>query len=106
MFGFIVQWQLVGVTHGRMTDDDGRPAVFLLAADGSRAEAVTTLTPRGYLVRQYGPQRLWDRVEQAATFWNDEGRPSYERFGITATPHGQHVWYDHPEGPRRWPLQG
>jgi methyltransferase of ATP-grasp peptide maturase system len=104
LFGFIVQWQLPDVTHGRMTDDDGQPAVFLLARDGSRAEVVTTATARGYPVRQYGPQRLWDRVEEAATFWNDEGQPSYERFGLTATPQGQYVWYDQPDGSQRWPL--
>ncbi len=104
LFGFIVQWQLPDVTHGRMTDDDGQPAVFLLARDGSRTEVATTPTARGYLVRQYGSHRLWDRVEEAATFWNDEGRPSYERFGITATPQGQHVWYDQPGGPHRWSL--
>ncbi len=29
---------------------------------------------------------------------------SYERFGITATPPDQHVWYDDPDGPYHWPL--
>ncbi|HWR46846.1 MAG TPA: hypothetical protein VN327_04380, partial [Pseudonocardiaceae bacterium] len=104
LFGFIVQWQLPEVTQGRMTDDNGQPAVFLLARDGSRAEVVTTPAARGYPVRQYGPQRLWDRVEEAATFWNNEGRPSYERFGLTATTHDQYVWYDQPDGPHRWSL--
>ncbi len=104
LFGFIVQWHLPDVTHGRMTDDDGQPAVFLLAPDGSRAEIATTPTARGYPVRQYGPQQLWDRIEHAATFWNDQGQPSYERFGLTATPHNQYVWYDQPDGPHRWSL--
>ena len=103
LFGFILQWQLPEVTQGRMTDD-GQPAVFLLSRDGSRAEVATTATARGYAVRQCGPQRLWDRVENAATFWNEQGRPSYERFGITATPQDQYVWYDQPTGPHRWPL--
>jgi uncharacterized protein len=40
------------------------------ARDGFRAEVATTATTRGYFVCQYGPQRLWDRVEHAATFWN------------------------------------
>ena len=58
----------------------------------------------GYSVRQYGPQRLWDRVEEAAIFWNEQGRPSYERFGLTATTHDQYVWYDQPDGSHRWSL--
>jgi len=104
LFGFILQWQLPEVTQGRTTDDDSQPAVFLLARDGSRTEVATTATARGYPVRQYGPQRLWDRVAEAATFWNEQGRPSYGRFGITATTHDQHVWYDQPEGPHHWAL--
>ncbi|MGH3825979.1 MAG: methyltransferase domain-containing protein [Pseudonocardiaceae bacterium] len=105
LFGFILQWRMPEVTHGRMTGDDGQPAVFLLARDGSRADVATTATPRGYPVRQYGPQRLWDHVEQAATFWNEQGQPSYDRFGLTATTQDQHVWYDQPDGPHRWPLR-
>ncbi len=104
LFGFVVQWHLPDVTHGHTTNDDGQPVINLVAADGSRAEITTIPSPHGYVVREYGPRRLWSRVEEAATFWNDEGRPSYERFGITATTHGQHVWYDNPDGPRRWPL--
>ena len=87
-----------------MINDDGQPAVFVLARDGSRAEVETTPTGRGYLVRQYGPQRLWNRVEQAAAFWNEQGRPSYECFGLTATIHDQYVWYGQPDGPYRWSL--
>ncbi|HET9253825.1 MAG TPA: ATP-grasp peptide maturase system methyltransferase [Pseudonocardiaceae bacterium] len=104
LFGFIVQWQLPNVTQGRMTNDDGAPAVFLLARDGSRAEIDTIPTERGYPVRQYGPQPLWDRVEHAARFWDEHGHPSYERFGLTATTTEQYIWYDQPDGPHRWPL--
>ncbi|MDQ3154930.1 MAG: hypothetical protein M3R63_25420 [Actinomycetota bacterium] len=106
LFGFIVQWHLPDVTLGRTLDDDDQPVVVLVADDGSHAEIAMNPNADGYRLRQYGPQRLWDRVEEAATFWNDEGRPSYERFGITATTHGQHLWYDNPHGPRRWPLEG
>ncbi len=106
LFGFVVQWHLPDVTRAHTLDDDGRPVVVLNADDGSRAEIAMNPNAGGYRLRQYGPQRLWDRVEEAATFWNDEGRPSYERFGITATPRGQHVWYDDPDGAHRWPLEG
>ncbi|MGH3621261.1 MAG: methyltransferase domain-containing protein [Sciscionella sp.] len=104
LFGFVVQWHLPGVTLGRNLDEDGQPVLDLVADDRSRAEIARTPSPAGYRVRQYGPQRLWDRVEQAATFWNNEDQPSYERFGITATPQRQHIWYDHPDGPHHWPL--
>ncbi|MGH3913456.1 MAG: methyltransferase domain-containing protein, partial [Pseudonocardiaceae bacterium] len=105
LFGFIVQWHLPHVTRAHTVDDDGQPVVDLVADDGSRAEVAMAPGPVGYRVRQYGPQRLWDCVEQAATFWHDEGQPSYERFGIVATPHDQHVWYGTPDGPHRWPLR-
>jgi len=105
LFGFIVQWHLPDVTRAHTLSDDGQPVVDLVADDGSRAEIAMTPGPTGYRVCQYGPQRLWDRVEEAASFWNNEGRPSYERFGITATPQSQHVWYDDPAGPYYWPLR-
>lgn len=104
LFGFVVQWHLPGVTQGRMTDADGRPAVFLMDRAGNRAEVLTTRTPQGHRVRQYGDRQLWNRVEEAAAFWNAEGRPSYERFGIRATVEGQYVWYEDPDGSHRWPL--
>ncbi|MGH3941484.1 MAG: hypothetical protein ACRDTG_23215 [Pseudonocardiaceae bacterium] len=39
-------------------------------------------------------------------FWINERKPSYDPFGITATDQGQHVWFDHPESTRHWPLDG
>jgi protein-L-isoaspartate O-methyltransferase len=73
LFGFVVQWRPPGVTQGRSIDADGQPTVFLIDRAGNRAEVLTTETPQGYRVRQYGDRRLWDRVEEAAAFWNDEG---------------------------------
>lgn len=104
LFGFVLQWQLPNTTRSLGIDDDGHPTVSLLDRDGSRVEVSTTATSRGYLVRQYGERNLWDEAERAVEFWENEDRPSYERFGITATPTHQYVWYDNPEGPHRWPL--
>lgn len=106
VFGFVAQWHLPDVTHGRSRDDDGGPSVFLLAADGSRAEVSTTPTACGYPVRQCGPRRLWDVIEQAARFWDDADRPNYDQFGITASPTSKYVWYQHPRSTHRWPLPG
>ncbi|MGW9279956.1 hypothetical protein [Embleya sp. NPDC055610] len=46
---------------------------------------------------QYGPRRLWDAVSHAYRTWVRQGRPTSERFGITATITGEHtVWLDSP----------
>lgn len=104
LFGFVLQWLVPGTTRGLGTDQDGQPMVCLMDPGGSRAEVCTSATDRGFLVRQYGERKLWHEVEEAAKFWNSEGRPGYERFGITATPEHQYVWYDDPGDPRRWPI--
>ena len=102
-FGFVAQWHLPDVTW-IPTTEDGEAGVHLRAQDGSRASARATKTDGGFLVSQAGPRRLWERVEAAYTFWQQAGRPSSERFGITASATEQYVWYDQPTGPHRWPL--
>lgn len=103
LFGFVAQWHLPDVTWGQMTDD-GAAGIRLLAPDGSRASIRSTLTDGGFPVTQRGPLRLWDRVEDAYEFWQSAGRPSYDRFGITATATEQYVWYDHPDNEHNWLL--
>jgi methyltransferase of ATP-grasp peptide maturase system len=103
LFAFVAQWHLPEVTWGLLTDD-GAPGVHLWAPDGSRASVQSTSAEGGFLVTQSGPSRLWDRVEEAHEFWQQAGRPHYDRFGITASTAEQYVWYDHPAGEHRWPL--
>lgn len=50
-----------------------------------------------FVVQQGGDRCLWDEVEQAYWRWMRLGRPSLDRFGMTVTPDGQHVWLDSPE---------
>ncbi|MFF5567234.1 methyltransferase [Streptomyces sp. NPDC012623] len=50
----------------------------------------------GFTVWQYGPRRLWDEVESVHRWWNDNGRPGPERFGLTITPDGTRTWLDTP----------
>ena len=52
-----------------------------------------------YEVHQSGPRRLWDEVEAAYRWWADRDRPGHERFGLTATAGGQHIWLDTPDNP-------
>ncbi|MER7668604.1 methyltransferase domain-containing protein [Kitasatospora sp. NPDC096128] len=52
-----------------------------------------------YTVWQYGPRRLWDEVETAYRWWETQGSPGPERFGLTVTPEGQCAWLDSPDNP-------
>lgn len=80
-------------------DDDGTPnALGLWTGDGSTA----TATMNGK-VRQIGPRRLWDELEQLAAVFPNTDSPSREDFGVTVTPDGQRVWYGAPDGPS-WTL--
>lgn len=105
LFSFVTQWHLPDVTWGQITEN-GTPGIQLWAPDGSRAAVHSTPSEGGFLVNQAGPRRLWDRVEQANEFWQQAGRPNYDRFGITATLTEQYIWYDHPDSKHRWSLPG
>ncbi|MEU1629752.1 methyltransferase domain-containing protein [Streptomyces sp. NPDC020096] len=52
-----------------------------------------------YEVYQSGPRRLWDEVVAAYSWWQEQGRPGFERFGLTADRRGHHVWLDGPHNP-------
>jgi hypothetical protein len=59
-----------------------------------------------YPVVQGGPQRLWDTMESCYASWRQLGEPGVEQFGVTAQDDAalQHVWFNHPHSPYRWPL--
>ncbi len=105
LFGFVAQWYLPTASRG-VGSADGQPVLHLTTPDGAYAEVATTPVDGGFPVTQSGPQRLWDRVVEAHEFWQGAGRPGYERFGLTATPTEQHVWFDTPDSPHRWVLPG
>ncbi|MFD7206486.1 methyltransferase domain-containing protein [Streptomyces sp. NPDC059893] len=90
---FPLSLALPGYTSCTWKDDHGQvTAVGLWTADGSVATVDTTGT-----VRQSGPVRLWDRVEELAkTFTGDIAR---DDFVLTITPTRQTVTYREPDGP-------
>ncbi|MEV1006006.1 methyltransferase domain-containing protein [Streptomyces sp. NPDC049881] len=53
----------------------------------------------GFVVAQYGPRSLWDEVETAWHWWDHHGRPTPDRFGITAARDGHTLWLDTPATP-------
>ncbi|MFF5963004.1 hypothetical protein ACFY64_04475 [Streptomyces collinus] len=42
-----------------------------------------------WLVRQGGPEPLWDAVEEQFGRWRAAGAPTLEEFTVTVTPEGQ-----------------
>jgi protein-L-isoaspartate O-methyltransferase len=50
-------------------------------------------------VYQSGARRLWDEVEAAWHWWDGQGRPDVDRFGLTVSADGQRIWLDSPDNP-------
>ncbi|MFF3403506.1 methyltransferase domain-containing protein [Streptomyces sp. NPDC002659] len=50
-------------------------------------------------VYQGGPRQLWEEIEAAYRWWEAEGRPGIERFGLTVSQQGDQTWLDTPERP-------
>ncbi|MGH3781668.1 MAG: hypothetical protein ACRDRO_13875 [Pseudonocardiaceae bacterium] len=67
----------------------------LSAEDGSWAQAQPHHDQT--LITQGGPRRIWTTIEHATALWNQVGRPSRDRFGLTATiATTSHYWLDYP----------
>lgn len=91
------------VPHARYvhTWDDSDPAatyrIALSDGDGSWASVRYASWDAPDAVRQWGPRRLWHEITAARYWWEDRGRPSLTRFGLTVTARGrQEVWLDDP----------
>ncbi|MCX5078633.1 DUF5713 family protein [Streptomyces sp. NBC_00513] len=52
-----------------------------------------------YEVVQFGPRRLWGETEAAHRWWEAQGRPGFERFGLTVGSDGEQTWLDSPDRP-------
>ncbi|MER5630080.1 ATP-grasp peptide maturase system methyltransferase [Streptomyces nitrosporeus] len=88
--------QLAAASAERM--GAGAEQVLWDVATGSQAR--TAPAPGGgWTVVQRGPERLWDRVEQAVRHWKSAGEPHQEGFGITVSPARQRVWLGTEDGP-------
>lgn len=64
----------------------------------------TTTAAGDHTIRQGGPARLWDQMETAYQQWQQIGRPTRDRFGLTID-NGRHtIWLDQPDSPHQWVL--
>lgn len=50
-------------------------------------------------VYQSGPRHLWDEVVAGYLWWDAQGRPGFDRFGLTVDGDGERVWLDRPDRP-------
>ncbi|OIJ90492.1 protein-L-isoaspartate(D-aspartate) O-methyltransferase [Streptomyces monashensis] len=88
-FPFLLSLAVPGTAQASDLDDDRRViGCRLWAADGSWARV------EGDSVRQAGPRRLWGEAEAAWRWWEEQGRPGRDRFGLTVDRDGQRVWLD------------
>jgi hypothetical protein len=77
-------------------------------ASGSRLRSLTDRSwaavrwtgAGGGEVYQSGERHLWDAVEAAWRWWEQQGWPSVDRFGLTVHANGQQeAWLDEPGQP-------
>lgn len=98
VFRFLVSLAAPNIAFSTERDDAGQfTAIELWGADGAWARVENDV------VRQAGPRRLWNAIEDAHALYEQHGRPGRERFGMTVTPHGQYAWLNSPDGPS-WQL--
>jgi protein-L-isoaspartate(D-aspartate) O-methyltransferase len=89
--GMLISLLVPHVGWIEFTPEGGTTQLWLLGDDGSWA-----MHDR-HTIEQYGGRRIWDEVSSAYLLWEELGRPSRDRFGMTATAGStQTLWLDQP----------
>jgi methyltransferase of ATP-grasp peptide maturase system len=89
--------------HLRFLAQCAVPNAQLITLDGAihlidvttGSAAVLVPAKDGWQVRQGGPLRLWDRVENIVTAYDTAGRPAPETFHLHVCKEGQHLHHPH-----------
>ncbi|MFD6187187.1 ATP-grasp peptide maturase system methyltransferase [Streptomyces goshikiensis] len=83
--------QLAAPRAQRITlDRDGRTEHVLIDVNAGSWAALTE-TDGAWTVRQGGPDRIWDAIEDHVNRWREHGAPELDRFTVTATPNGHTI---------------
>ncbi|MET8546372.1 protein-L-isoaspartate(D-aspartate) O-methyltransferase [Kitasatospora sp. NPDC004799] len=84
----------------RRSDGDGMTTLWLFdTAVTSWATVDFVDGASRFEVRQSGPRRVWSEVEDVVRWWEKEGRPGFERFGLTVDGGEHRAWLDEPANP-------
>ena len=86
--GLWIGLQVPDVSRLGLRPLDGSEQLWLFASDGSWSMHDLDKNT----VEQYGPRHLWDEVEPAYRQWEDAGRPTRDRIGLTVTRTGEHLF--------------
>jgi protein-L-isoaspartate(D-aspartate) O-methyltransferase len=94
----LAMFALTGAHTRAEADADGFTLWVLDPDDADRWTAVTHQPGHDeYEVQQAGNRHLWEEVASAYFTWAGWGQPDRDRFGMTVTPDGEHLWLDHPD---------
>ncbi|MEV5576207.1 methyltransferase domain-containing protein [Spirillospora sp. NPDC052269] len=95
-----VSGMLPGVYGSNRTEHDGSFDMWLWNKD-STAHVHYDPGYKRSAVTQSGPRDLWDELGDVFLRWVAMGSPTRDRFGLTVSPQGQHLWLDSPDNPVR-----
>lgn len=97
---FVIGLHVPGTFWRAERYDHGADTLWTYSTD-TRSWASADYEPGAseYVVAQSGPRRLWDETEAAFRWWEENGRPGFDRFGLTVDGDGERVWLDSPDNP-------
>ena len=102
---FVAQLAAPSARLVRMSVDDGPMATHLIDDERQASATFVPTSEEGeFIVRQAGPARLWDDIEESVAAWRRAGAPGMDMFNIRATPTVQTVWLETGEGRLSWIL--
>ncbi|MFJ6318092.1 methyltransferase domain-containing protein [Streptomyces californicus] len=97
---FAIGLQMPGAFWTVERYDDGTYTLWTYSTDTlSWASADHEPGADAFHVVQSGPRRLWDETEAAYAWWDRQGRPGFDRFGLTVDSDGERAWLDSPDHP-------
>ncbi|MEU5439076.1 methyltransferase domain-containing protein [Streptomyces sp. NPDC020719] len=97
---FVIGLKVPGAFWRAERYDDGSYTLWTYSTDTqSWASADYEPGADSFEVVQSGPRKLWDETETAYQWWDEKGRPGFERFGLTVDSDREQVWLDSPHSP-------